>query len=108
MYRYCSTLEDSIKKSAFVPALDRYRNTNEYQRKAKEIEDSYQTLQNVEDLLKYGMGKQALKIVLKWLNEDCKVQISQRDLLGVMELEDIPTEISQLFIELSQKRNIKQ
>lgn len=106
MYRYCSTLEDSIKKSSFVSELDRYRNTNDYQSKARVIEDSYQNLKEFDDLVKFGMGKQALKIIFKWLNEDCKLQISQRDLLAAMEKDDIPDEIKGLFDGLSRKRII--
>ncbi len=104
MYRYCSTLEDSIKKSSFVSSLDRYRNTNDYQSKARTIEDSYQCLDAYDDLIKHGMGKQALKMVFKWLNEECKVRISYKDLLMAMDKDDVPDEIRELFVELSQKR----
>ena len=104
VYRYCSTLEDSIKKSSFISSLDRYRNTNDYQSKARAIEDSYQNLNEFDDLVKFGMGKQALKKVLNWLNEECKLKISQRDILAAMEKDDIPNEISELFVSLSKNR----
>lgn len=104
-YRYCSTLEDSIKKSTFVPALDMYRSTNDYQRKARSIEDSYQKMSEFDDLIKYGMGKQALRNVFGWLNEMHKINLCQRDILSVMKKEDIPEELVGFFEKLSLKRN---
>lgn len=104
-YRYCNTLEDSIKKSSFVPRLDIYRSTNDYQRKARTIEDSYQNLVEYDELIKYGMGKQALKNVFGWLNETYKINLCQRDILSAMNKEDIPDEIVAFFTNLSLKRN---
>lgn len=82
-----------------------YRSTNDYQRKARSIEDSYQKMSEFDDLIKYGMGKQALRNVFGWLNEMHKINLCQKDILSVMKKEDIPEELVVFFEKLSLKRN---
>ena len=58
-----------------------------------------------DDLIKYGMGKQALRNVFGWLNEMHKINLCQKDILSVMKKEDIPEELVVFFEKLSLKRN---
>ncbi len=96
-YRYTPVLEDNLSKLSYIDGLELYRAANEYRRKAKEIFDSYDALSEQPDLCRVGMGKEALKIVMAWINDDLKLKISKKALYDVLEKNDIPNEIKAFF-----------
>ena len=46
------------------------------------------------------MGKESLKRLLAWLNEDRKLKISRKGLISDIKVEDIPDEIRTFFEEI--------
>ena len=101
-YRYTPVLEDNLSKLSYFEGLDLYRSTNEYRKKAKAIFDSYDTLSEQDDLCRVGMGKEALKIVMAWINEELKLKISKKALYDELEENDIPNEIKEFFDSIKQ------
>lgn len=80
--------------------LEQYRSSNEYRAKAVEIRTANESLTAFEDLRKEGMGKEALKRLLTWLNENKKLKISRKGLISDIRVEDIPDEIRAFFEEI--------
>lgn len=101
-YRYTPVLEDNLAKLSYFEGLDLYRSTNEYRKKAKAIFDSYDALSEQSDLRRVGMGKEALKIIMAWINEELKLKISKKALYDELEENDIPNEIKDLFDNIKQ------
>ena len=101
-YRYTPVLEDNLAKLSYFDGLDLYRSTNEYRKKAKAIFDSYDSLSEQSDLRRVGMGKESLKIVMAWINEELKLKISKKALYDGLEEDDIPSEIKEFFNSVKQ------
>lgn len=101
-YRYTSVLEDNLSKLSYFDGLELYRGTNEYRKKAKEIFESYDTLSEQSELCRVGMGKESLKIVMAWINEELKLKISKKALYEGLEEFDIPDEIKEFFNSVKQ------
>lgn len=101
-YRYTSGLEDNLSKLSYFDGLELYRGANEYRKKAKEIFESYDALSDQSELCRVGMGKEALKIVMAWINEELKLKISKKALYEGLEEFDIPDEIKEFFSSVKQ------
>ena len=99
-YKYNTVLEDSLSKMSCFTGLEQYRGSNEYRTKADEIREANEALSDFKDLRKAGMGKESLKRLLAWLNEDRKLKISRKGLISDMRVEDIPDEIRTFFEEI--------
>lgn len=50
-----------------------------------------------------GMGKEALKGLFNWLNNDIKMNLSRSDILNVIIKLDIPTEIEVILDQLKSR-----
>lgn len=92
-YKYDDNLEDSIFKMSLILNLQEYRNNNLLKNEAEKIRMSYENLTDKEQYKKIGMGKEALKQIFKWLNNELKLNLNKDDILDAMEKEDIPKEM---------------
>ena len=99
-YSYTTVLEDCLSKMSCFSGLEQYRGSNEYRAKAVEIRTAHESLTAFDDLRKEGMGKETLKRLLAWLNEDKKLKISRKGLISDIRVEDIPDEIRTFFEEI--------
>jgi hypothetical protein len=96
-YPYTTVLEDCLSKMSCFSGLEQYRGSNEYRGKASEIRTANEALTEFADLRKVGMGKESLKQLLSWLNDEKKLKISKRGLISNVIADDIPDEIKQFF-----------
>ncbi len=104
-YSYDDVLEDNIFKSASLLGKDEFRKQDASRKAAKDICKAYDGEMSFEDLVAVGMGKEALKALVKWIYQDRKIQFSISDILGVVEESDIPEEISLLLKSLRSKES---
>lgn len=96
-YKYNTVLEDSLSKMSCFTGLEQYRASNEYRAKADEIRDANEALTDFSALQKAGMGKESLKRLMSWLNEEKKLKISKKALIANLEATDISEEIQSFF-----------
>ncbi len=101
-YKYNTVLEDNLCKLSCFNGLEQYRASNEYRIKADKIRDTNEKLNAFDDIRKVGMGKESLKCLMSWLNNEKKLKISKKALIANVSVDDIPTEIKVFF------QNIKQ
>ncbi len=99
-YKYSTVLEDNLAKLSFFDGLELYRSSNEYRRKADEIRSHNEQMTSIDDLRRVGMGKEALKSIFRWINDELHLKISKKALIEVLEETDIPTEIKELFTNI--------
>ena len=97
-YNYATVLEDNLGKLSVYPGLENYRSSNEYRSKAQAIRNSYEAVDDLDSLITHGMGKEALKALIRWLNEECHLRISKKNLINALQA----TEISQEVVDLLQ------
>ena len=96
-YPYTTVLEDCLSKMSCFPGLEQYRGSNEYRGKASEIRTANEALTEFAELRKVGMGKESLKRLLSWLNDEKKLKTSKKGLISNVTADDIPGEIKQVF-----------
>lgn len=99
-YKYNTVLEDNLSKLAFFDGLELYRSSNEYRRKADEIRAANELISDYDELRKVGMGKETLKEIMRWINEEKRLKISKKALLGQLEIDDVPHEIKIFFQDI--------
>lgn len=99
-FKYDDTLEDSIYKAAMLLNKSEYRSQNKVKEDAENIRSTYESLTTLDDLLKYGMGKEALSLLLKWLNDEIHMNLCKNDILETLRYEDVPSEIVTLLQKL--------
>lgn len=104
-YQFDDNLEDSIYKTALVIGLSEYRNPQVSKSEAIEIRKQYSQLNDYNDLIKYGMGKESLAQLLDYLNSE-KLGLSKRDIITAIDF--VPDEINKIFNKLVSKEEIKQ
>jgi len=104
-YNYDDSLEDNIYKTALLLHDDTYRGTNATKSEAKRIRGIYAPYTDYDELARVGMGKEALKLLLKWLNEEKLIQIGKQDIVDNLQLEDIPDELKDLLKKLKSNCN---
>lgn len=103
-YSYGTVVEDCLSKMSVFPGLEQYRSSNEYRGKAEQIRSANENEEShcFASLRKVGMGKESLKQLMAWLNEEKKLKISKKALLSDLEISDIPEEISEFFSSIKQ------
>lgn len=99
-YNYTQNLEDNINKSSLTLTRDRMA-LNDLREQANKARTKYEAFTSKNDLLKYGMGKEALKKVLAWINNELKLKLSKRDIISSITLNDIPEELKELLYSFS-------
>lgn len=92
-YKYDDVLEDSIFKTGLLLNRQEYRNTVVVKSEAEKIRSTYESSTQKEDFFKCGMGKEALKQLFKWLNDEKHLNLNKEDVLEEITSEDINDEI---------------
>jgi|GEM_PF-1441997 len=72
-YNYIGQLEDLVYKTANLLGIAEYRNPVTCKGEAKRIFDEYDKYTTLPELLAVGMGKQALKDLMSWINGELKL-----------------------------------
>lgn len=104
-YDYAETLIDSIYKTALLLGDDKYKyDRNEQKSEAKKIRKSYEFYDNIDSLIQVGMGKETLKLIFNWLNEEKKLQLNKKDLFDALQADNIPQEIQAFLKKLKSRR----
>ena len=96
-YKYSTVLEDCLCKLSSFDGLELYCSSNEYRKKAEQIRATNETCTDIDSLRRVGMGKECLKEIMRWLNEDLHLRISKKELLNQLNEDDIPNEIKEFF-----------
>lgn len=96
-YKYDDNLEDSIFKASLILNLSEYRNNNEVKHEAEKIRMRYEEYTVNEIYKKIGMGKEALKQIFSWLNNEIKLNLNKEDILDIMEKKDISIEMEKIL-----------
>ena len=104
-YKYDDNLEDSIFKTGLLLNLAEYRNMSTVKSEAEKIRSKYEEEQNCELYRNIGMGKEALKQLFQWLNNDIRLNLSKEDILDAMQLEDVPQELIEILKSLKSNIN---
>lgn len=99
-YKYTTVLEDNLLKLSSFEGLEIYRSSNDYRRKAEAIRSTNEQMTSLEDLTRVGMGKEALKAVMSWINNELHLKISKKALIDSLEVDDIPNEIRSWFSDV--------
>ena len=99
-YGFDDVLEDRIYKTATLLGLREYRELHKAKGEAKRIRENYENYTSFRELINVAMGKEALKGVLVWLNQEMKLNISTKDILEYLEASDIPQEILRILEQL--------
>lgn len=99
-YKYDDNLEDSIFKASLILNMQEYRSQNTLKAEAERIRGGYEENGDKESYKRIGMGKEALKQIFFWLNNDLKLNLSKEDILDVMQKEDIPVEMENILKSL--------
>lgn len=100
LYRYEQELADCIYKTGLVAGLEEYRNYANATSAAAQTYRAYFKLGDLPTLLTIGMGKEALKALFHWLCDEVKTQLSQQDILEVLEAKDVPKEIAEILLSI--------
>lgn len=99
-FRYDNCMQESIYKTALMLGLDEFRNPARASSEAASIRQAYENLASPTELLKAGMGKEALKSVMNWLNTDLQLGISQADLIECIDPADLPDGVKEMLMSL--------
>ena len=92
-------LDDNLAKLSSFEGLELYRSANEYRGKAETIRSFYEQMTSFDDLRRVGMGKEALKAIMRWTNEELHLKLSKKALIDNLEESDIPNEIKTWFMD---------
>lgn len=101
-YNYEDNLEDSIYKTGILLKEGKYRNPLEVKSESKRIRTQYEEYEDFESLLAAGMGKEALKMLLHWLNTT-GFNISNKEISNSLLKEDIPDEIESILSKMTSR-----
>lgn len=99
-YKYTTVLEDNLLKLSSFEGLEDYRSSNYYRRKAEAIRSTNEQMTSLGDLTRVGMGKETLKAIMSWINDELRLKISKKALIDSLEVDDIPNEISSWFSDV--------
>ena len=105
-HNYDDNLEDSIRKTSILLKLEHYiRDFNAIKSASRRLLDEYEKYERLDELIIVGMGKEALKGILSWINAELKLKLSQKDILENLEPSDIPEEIKNILTQLTSKES---
>ncbi|MEA5554797.1 AAA family ATPase, partial [Anabaena cylindrica UHCC 0172] len=103
-YNFPYNLEDNIHKTASLLKLEDYRSQGA-RSESNNLIKTYVNYDNMNNLLIVGMGKETLKNLRAWINNELKLNISQKDILDNLEPTDIPEEIKTILEQLKSKES---
>lgn len=104
-YNYTSDLAKNLYQVKHTLFGDNNYRPDDKEREATELQRKYELLSESTDLLRYGMGKETLKVVCKWLTEDLQLSISKKTIYTKIEREHVPSELISLFEVLQSSAN---
>ena len=96
-------IEESIHKTAQVVGLEEYRNYSKAQSEAIKIRSEYEKIDDLNDLLVYGLGKETLKLLLNYINSDLRIPLSKANILNEFKAEVAPKEIIDILKAIQSK-----
>jgi hypothetical protein len=96
-YLFDDNIEDSIYKTALLIGKSEYRNPQLCKSEAINIREEYSALTHLDALLKHGMGKETLKLLLGYLLTK-GINVSKKEIIA--EIDFIPSEINAIFEKL--------
>ncbi len=98
-YRYDHCLENELYQSAILMNLDEYRNPQQIASIVKTWHIELESIDSLEDLQKYGAGKETLKQLFDWLNSN-GININKDDLISNINKSLINSELIDILHEL--------
>lgn len=101
-YKYNTVLEDCLSKLSSFDNLEIYRSANEYRNKADMIRSENELYTDIDNLRRVGMGKECLKGLMSWLNDEKHLHIAKRSIIENLIPDNIPQEIVELFRSIMQ------
>ena len=96
-YKYSTVLEDNLYKLSSFKGLEKYRSANDYRDEAELIRSNNEQMVSLDDLRRVGMGKETIKGLMRWINEDLHLKISKKKIIESLDIADIPEEICDWF-----------
>ncbi|RTQ48835.1 hypothetical protein EJV47_14645 [Hymenobacter gummosus] len=99
-YKYREVLKQQISKLAVLLNDDEFRSNNAQDREVDRIINAYYDVDEFDELLKIGMGKETLKEIFKWL-ETKSVNIGRRDIINKISLNNKVGDFRAIFQSLS-------
>jgi predicted ATPase len=102
-FNYRDDLEEEIRQVASIMNLGEYRNPTNVKSAIRGFIDGYESEESLDELLKIGKGKEALKELRNWITKEFSVSFSNREILEHMGKSDLPEEIGFCLKELQSK-----
>lgn len=91
-YNYDDNLEEEIYQAGILMSLGEFRNLQTVKSEVREWHRHLETLNTLDDLRRYGQGKEALSSLFNWLNER-GLNVSKSDLIQGLQRDDIPSNL---------------
>lgn len=101
-YDYLGKLSEALLKANLFLSEGPYGSPDSAKRAARELQQEYESADDIEDLLANGIGKDALSIVLSNLNQE-GLNLSSRDLLSAIQRSRVPDSIAEVLSRLQSK-----
>jgi predicted ATPase len=102
-FHYDDCLEEEVYQLALLMNLAEYRNFQTVKSEVRDWHGRLESLSDLTDLRKYGQGKEALKAILRWLNEERSCSISKADLIASLPEAQRPAELDEIMSRLRSK-----
>lgn len=102
-FNYDDCLEEELHQAGRLMNLDEYRNYLDVKSVVREWHTQLETLSNIDDLRKYGQGKQAFSTILNWLNNDLKYKISKGEIIQEIRSEETAPNLMAVLSSLISK-----
>ena len=99
-FQYQVNLYDSIWKTGLL-IKEANHDLNESMSIAKKITISYDELRDFDSLVQVGMGKETLKLLNSWINDELHLQLNRKSLINNLSASDIPNDIIDFFRKIS-------
>lgn len=98
-------LEDSISKTAQLTNHEFRKNYQLCKNAASDLLKAYDKCDSFDDLVSIGMGKETLDCLIKWINQDLKLNFSKKDITkgDILTPQDVPDEIRAILEQLRSK-----
>ncbi len=99
-YNYNTVLEDCLYKLSSFEGMELYRSGNEYRKKANSIREANESFSDFDNLQRVGMGKQCLRALMGWINDELKLKISKKEIINQLTEDEIPKEIKDFLLSI--------
>jgi AAA15 family ATPase/GTPase len=103
-YQFDVNLEDSVYKTANLIGNTEYRNFNLSKSEAVKIRSQYESIDDEQELKKYGMGKETLSQLLDYLSK-IGLNLSKKEIISSIDF--VPDEIKNFLNSFKSKEKIE-